>query len=117
MPDGWAEIDLESTERYLQLPGESVLQLEPVDVYVGRVKAHISLSKARAANQVAHVLVWGLVLSLPLNALVIGFGRPEASTEIAGVFTKWYDIVAPLLGAVIGALFGLSIASRSREDS
>jgi hypothetical protein len=38
------------------------------------------------------------------------------SHDVDAVFGKWYDVVAPLVGAVIGALFGMTIASRQREE-
>ena len=84
-------------------------------MYVKRTKATIGLSKAKAANIVAYMLVGGLVSSLLLYVLAVALAPAEASEQIAAVFNKWYDVVAPLAGAVIGALFGMSIANRRDE--
>jgi len=109
-------IDLEPTNQYLRKVESGVLGLEPVDAYVKRVKARINLSNAQAANVAAYMLVGGVVLSLPLYVLAVVLVTRESSGEIATVFTKWYDVVAPLAGAVIGALFGMRVASRERDN-
>ena len=108
--------DLERTSEYLRDADGSLVGLEPVDSYVRRVKAKIHLSRAHAANVVAYLLVGGFVLSLPLYALAVGLMTTEASQRVVTVFTRWYDVVAPLVGAVIGGLFGISIAGRQGEE-
>jgi hypothetical protein len=99
--------------------GDSSVGLEPLDAYVTRSKAQRELVKARTAGRVALILVSGLVLSLPLYvfAMALSLSGIDFSDRITTVFTKWYDVMAPLVGAVIGALFGLSIANRRGGDA
>lgn len=113
---GGDHIDLEPTDQYLRKTDVGLLGLESIDAYVRRVKARIKLSRARAANVVAYILVGGVVFSLPLYVLAVALVTGDVSEDLATVFTKWYDVVAPLLGAVIGALFGMSIATRQRDQ-
>ena len=114
-------IDIEPVEQYVQPAehGADGLRLEPVDSYVKRVKATISLSKARAANLVAYIMVIGVVSALPIYAVLYVIlatsGHSDSTGELGAVFTKWFDVVGPLLGAVIGALFGLSVAARQKD--
>lgn len=112
---GSGKVDLESIDQYLRGPERSPVELEPTAGYFRRVRAQINLSKARAANIVAYVLVTGLVASLPLYILAVWIAPTDSSELLSVVFTKWYDVVSPLLGAVIGALFGMSIASRRKD--
>ena len=115
MSAGGDHLDLESIDDYLRTDGNGTIGLESPDVYLKRVKAAIKLSKARAANIVALVLVIGVVLSLPLHAVTLFLTSPDAYKEVNDVFSKWYDVVVPLLGVVIGAMFGISIASREKD--
>lgn len=110
-------IDLEPTDQYVRKTDVGLLGLESIDAYLRRVKAEIKMSRARAANVVAYILVAGLVFSLPLYVLAVAVVSGDVSEDLAAVFTKWYDVVAPLIGAVIGALFGMSIASRRTDQS
>ena len=90
-------IDVEPNEHYVQLVEHGRLGLEPIDVYVRRVKAEIRLSKARAANTVAYILVGGVVLSLPLFLVAALWVNKDSAEVVANVFEKWYDVVAPLV--------------------
>ena len=117
MAEGPEQLDLESIDAYIRKSNGGALRLESPEAYLKRVRAAIKWSKSRAANWVAIILVLGLVGSLPLYVFAVGSINPEDSNEINIVFQKWYDVVAPLLGAVIGALFGMSIASRERDVS
>lgn len=93
------------------------VDLEATDVYLKRAKADVHRSKARAANSVALILVLGLVLSLPFYVLAIASVSSEATaTHLERIFVKWYDVVSPLVGAVVGALFGLTFSDRGREE-
>jgi hypothetical protein len=93
------------------------VDVEPTDAYVKRARADVHRSKARAANWVALILVLGLVLSLPFYVVAIASLSSEpTATHIERIFLKWYDVVSPLVGAVIGALFGLSFSERGREE-
>jgi hypothetical protein len=93
------------------------VDLEPTDAYIRRTKADVHRSKAQAANRVALVLVLGLVLSLPLYIVMIGLFPSEVTTaHFERVFIKWYDVMSPLVGAVIGALFGLSLSDRKGRE-
>src|SRR5262249_1132250 len=109
------DVDLESTPS--QKGEGGLVSLEPVDGYVRRVRAEIRLSWVRAANVVAYILVAGVVGSLPLYVLAVGWLGEAWSKDAVPVFTKWYDVVSPLLGAVIGALFGITIATRQRDGT
>src|SRR5713101_1879162 len=87
------------------------VDLEATDAYVKRAKADVHRSKARSANWVSLILVLGLVLSLPFYVVAIAsFPSEPTPTHIERIFLKWYDVVSPLVGAVIGALFGLSFS-------
>ena len=109
--------DLESTDDYVRPLENGMLQLEPVDSYVKRVTADIKLSKAKAANWIGYILVLGVVTSLYLYVWAVMNSERDVAEQLERVFFKWYDVVAPLLGAVIGAMFGMSIASRQKDDS
>jgi uncharacterized integral membrane protein len=109
------KMDLESIDQYIRGPDRRPVELEATEGYLRRVRAQINLSKSRAANIVAYALVAGIVASLPLYVVAVCL-MPAVSVDVLSVvFTKWYDVVAPLMGAVIGALFGMSIASRRRD--
>jgi hypothetical protein len=108
--------DLERANEYLHDADGNLVGLEHVDAYVKRVKAKINLSRAQAANVVAYMLVGGFVLSLPLYACSVALMTAEHGDRVATVFTRWYDVIAPLVGAVIGGLFGMSIAGRQGGD-
>jgi|GEM_PF-3530539 hypothetical protein len=110
-------IDIESTDDYVRPAQNGILQLEPVDSYVKRVTANIKLSKAKAANWIGYTLVFGVVSSLYLYVWAVMASERDVSEQLATVFSKWYDVVGPLLGAVIGALFGMSIASRQQDEA
>ncbi len=100
----------------LKVQGGEV-DLEATDAYVKRARADVHRSKARAANWVALILVLGLVLSLPFYVVAIASLSSEpTSTHIERIFLKWYDVVSPLVGAVVGALFGLSFSEKGREE-
>ena len=80
------------------------VDLEALDAYIRRAKADVHRSKARAANWVALILVLGLVLSLPFYAVAIASVSSEpTATHVERIFLKWYDVVSPLVGAVVGA--------------
>ena len=110
--DGTDRVDLESTASYLRSDSSGPVDLESPGQYMERARADVHRSKAKAANVVAYILVTGLVLSLPLCLLAVGLAGGQIGENTAAVFTKWYDVVAPLLGAVIGAMYGMSIANR-----
>jgi hypothetical protein len=93
------------------------VDLEATDSYLSQAKADVHRSKARAANWVALILVFGLVLSLPLNVLAMASISGEGTiTHLDGAFQRWYDILAPLVGAVVGYLFGLTAFERGHRD-
>ena len=111
------KVDLEPTDQYATSPNGGKVDLEGTDVYLRRAKADVHRSKAQAANRIALVLVFGLVISLPFYVVAVGLFQSEATaTHIERIFMKWYDVVSPLVGAVVGALFGLSFADRGREE-
>jgi hypothetical protein len=94
------------------------VDLEATDAYLRQAKADVHRSKARAANWVALILVLGLVLSLPLNVVTMALISGEGTaTHLDRVFQRWYDILAPLVGAVVGYLFGLSASERGHRGS
>jgi ABC-type spermidine/putrescine transport system permease subunit II len=93
------------------------MDLEATDAYLKRAKADAHRSKTRAANWVALILVLGLVMSLPVYVIALAsLSADTASTNLDRIFLKWYDVVSPLVGAVIGALFGLTFSERDRAD-
>jgi hypothetical protein len=93
------------------------VDLEATDSYLSQAKAEVHRSKARTANVVATVLVLGLVLSLPLHVLAMASSSTEATvTHLDRAFQRWYDILAPLVGAVIGYLFGLSAFEKGHRE-
>src|SRR5262245_9931408 len=93
------------------------LDLEPTDAYLKRAKADIHRSKARAANRVALILVIGLILSLPLSVSAMASVSADSSgAHMERIFQRWFDIMSPLVGAVICALFGLSVSERGRQE-
>lgn len=94
------------------------VDLEATDAYLTQVKAEVHRSKARAANWVALILVLGLVISLPLNVVAMAMICGEGTaTHLDRVFQRWYDILAPLVGAVVGYLFGISVSERGQRGS
>ena len=110
-------IDKEDTNQYLRRLDNGLVDLEPQTSYLQRAKVAMNMSKTRAANWVAIILVVGLVLSLPLSVFAMLKVDAEQAKLIESVFDRWYDVVAPVLGAVVGALFGISIAGRQKGDS
>jgi hypothetical protein len=110
-------IQIESAEDYLrrvELPIDNTppLNEENVSDYIKRAQATIGMTKARTANSIAYILLGGVVLSLPVYVVAIAVLPTGHYEQLASVFSKWYDVVAPLAGAVIGGLFGLSVANR-----
>jgi hypothetical protein len=92
------------------------VDLEATDAYLRRAKADVHRSKARAANSVALILVLGLIVSLPFYVLALSvFPSEVAGAHLERIFMKWYDVVSPLVGAVIGALFGLTFSDKGRD--
>jgi hypothetical protein len=104
----------EKNDAYLSPCDSNEVGLESPDNYLKRVRADKEREKAKVANWVALILVSGLVLSLPFYVFTIWLVGAE-STDVEEIFGKWYDVTAPLVGAVIGALFGLSIANRNSD--
>ena len=87
-------------------PTESfTLDIEPTEAFLCKVSATIRRERARTANKVVLTLVWGLVLSLPFYVTAVCF-QPDAATQLADIFGKWYTVVSPLAGAAIGAYYG-----------
>lgn len=92
------------------------VDLEATDSYLRQAKAEVHRSKARAANWVALILVLSLVLSLPLNVVAMASISGEGTgTHLDRVFQRWNDILAPLVGAVVGYLFGLRAGEREQR--
>ena len=91
------------------------VELEDTENYIRKAHADIKRSEARTARFVAITLVLGLVVSLPLYMAVALMVEPNSLDRVDPVFRRWYDIVAPLLGAVIGGLFGIA-GSNARRD-
>jgi hypothetical protein len=111
------KLDLEGTDKYEAKSPNGEVGLEATNSYLRRARADVHRSKAKAANWVALILVFGLVLSLPFYVIAIGlFTSETGAAHIERIFLKWYDVVSPLVGAVVGALFGLSLSDRGRED-
>src|SRR3954451_1951823 len=89
----------ESTERF-------ELDVEPSSRYVRHdVPAQIQRDRARTANLVTLVLVFGVVLSLPAY-LAAAWLKPDALEPTRAIFDKWYSVVSPLVGTAIGAYYG-----------
>jgi hypothetical protein len=110
-------IEIEPATDYLRradFPEDNTRPLneENTSDYIQRVQATIGVTKARTANVVAYILLGGVVLSLPVYVVAITVLPVGHYEQLATVFGKWYDVVAPLAGAVIGGLFGLTIADR-----
>ncbi len=106
-----AEQELETESG--QPGGSSPVDLENKDPYLirARVEAEIRKARARTADRVALVLVSAVVGSLPLFLLAVALSGGTISTDaISTIFGKWYDVVSPLVGTAIGALFGIAIA-------
>lgn len=95
----------------------SQVDLEETDPYLKRVSAKIRESRARTADHVAIILVSAVVLSLPLYVIAIALVGTVDEGDLTRIFGKWYDVVSPLLGAAIGALFGIAIARPSDESN
>lgn len=92
------------------------VELEATDRYLKRVVADIRRSRARTADRVAMTLVIAVVGSLPLYVLAIALVGSIDEDDLTRIFGKWYDVVSPLLGAAIGALFGIAIANPNRDQ-
>jgi hypothetical protein len=109
-------LDLEPPGAYTVTPAGGPVGLEPTDDYLRRVKAEVHRAKAQAANRVALILVLALVLYFPIYILAVSFLPAEpTATHLERVFLKSYDVLSPLVGMVIGALFGLSLSDRGRD--
>ena len=108
------ENQIEKDEEYLSPYSTNELGLESPDNYLKRVRADKEKEKARVANWVAIILVSGMVLSLPFYIFTVWLVGSD-SPNVNEIFEKWYDVTAPLVGAVIGALFGLSMANRTND--
>jgi hypothetical protein len=80
------------------------LDVDHVESYFRQTSAVIDRGRAWTANLVAILLVAGLLLSLPLYILAL-LVKPEAATQLAVVFERWYAVVSPLAGAAIGVYF------------
>ena len=93
----------------------SQVDLEETDPYLKRVVADMRRSRARTADRVAIILVSAVVLSLPLYVIAVALAGTVDEDDLARIFGKWYDVVSPLLGAAIGALFGIAIARPSQD--
>ena len=93
--------------------GAEDLQLEETDSYIRRVSARIRWRKARTASVVAVLLVASLVLSMPFYVLLAVFGPATVKLDVEQAFQRWYDVVSPLVGTIIGAMYGLAIAEKA----
>jgi len=92
------------------------IDLEESDRYLRQVPAQIQHERARTANLVAIVLVFGVVLSLPVY-LVAAWIKPDQIEASRAIFDKWYAIVGPLVGTAIGAYYGARFGSSGRGAS
>lgn len=93
------------------------VDLEATDAYLRRAKADAQRLKARATNWIALILVIGLVLSLPLQVVAVAWFPGEAKvSQLEHVFERWYDVLTPLVAAVVGALFGLGLSERANSQ-
>ena len=105
----------EDTQKPEPNSGSAVaIDLEQPDLYLRQVRAEIKKSKTRAANWVAIILVIGVVAAVFVHVAALLLGAPPE--EMDAVFDNWYHVVSPLLGVVIGALFGMTLASRRETD-
>ena len=94
------------------------LEVEAPENYIRKAHADVKRSEAKTARLVAIVLVLALVVSFPLQ-LAIFLIEPSSMDRVEPVFRRWYDIVAPLVGMVIGGIFGLvggTARNRPSED-
>lgn len=107
--------DTESINGALQGTDEEGIGLERLSVYLQSAKAKVVVSRARVANAVALILVLAVVLSLPLSVWAVSRFPVEQASLLRDIFDRWYDIVGPILGAAVGALFGFACAGRGRE--
>lgn len=115
--DGNDDLDTRRAQPEPQPTGVgSQLELEETDPYLKRVVANIRQSRARTADRVALILVSAVALSLPLYVIAIALVGTVTEDDLTRIFGKWYDVVSPLLGAAIGALYGIAIARPSHED-
>ncbi len=89
--------------------------LEAEDVYIRRVKAEVTRSKATAAIWVTVILTIGLVLSLPCYVVTVLCIESAKIEVVASVFAEWYRVVTPILAAAVGALLGVSLSSSSEK--
>lgn len=94
------------------------LDLEDVAGYVHltKAKAAAKILKAKATAWVALILILAVVLALPLHVAVVAYAFPSDVARLDTAFAKWYDVMSPLAGVVVGALFGLSMATKSGAE-
>ena len=92
------------------------VELEETDQYLRRTVAEIRRARFRTADRVASTLVFAVVGSLPLYVLAAALAGTIEKDGLERIFDKWYDVVSPLLGAAIGALFGIAIANPNRRN-
>lgn len=116
--DGNGDLEAGHAQSQLQTTGVgSPLNLEQTDPYLKRVVADMRRSRSHTADRVAIILVSAVVLSLPLYVIAVALVGTVDEDDLTRIFGKWYDVVSPLLGAAIGALFGIAIARPSPEDN
>ena len=108
------ENQTDADDGYVSPYSTNALGLESPNNYLKRIRADKEKEKAKVANWVAIILVSGMVLSLPFYVFTVWLIGSD-STNVNEIFEKWYDVTAPLVGAVIGALFGLSIANKTSD--
>lgn len=98
------------------------LDLEGTEPYFRKLHAEIRLGRAKTANRLAYVLIGGVVAALPIcvGALLLGawtgLSDPAATAQsLESVMGHWYQLVSPLAGTAIGAVFGIAIGRQSRD--
>ena len=94
-------------------PSESIkLDVDPLETYLRQTPAIIERDKARTANRVTMLLIFGLLWALPLYLVAVlatMWIKPDTSNLVSSVFDKWFSVVGPLAGTAIGAYYGSRI--------
>ena len=91
-------------DRELGQKDQAVLPLDNIDEFVGD---NIERGKARVANVVTVLLIFGVLIA-PLLFIIAVCITPSLATEFKAFFESWFTMLGPIVGTAVGFYFGES---------